>query len=49
MNLTLNILPFKAKFLVYYYVKIGWSCNNIIITQVTNLSSQDIFKIKQNW
>ena len=47
--MKLNILPSKAKFLAYYYVKIGWTCKSNIITQVTNLSFQDIQAIKQNW
>lgn len=28
----------KTKFLAYYYLKIGWACENEIVTQVTDLS-----------
>ena len=49
MSLKLNILPNKAKFLVYYYLKVGWTCNSDVISQVTDLSLQDIKTIKQYW
>ncbi len=49
MSLKLNILPDKAKFLAFYYVKVGWACKSNVITQVTNLTLQEIKSIKENW
>lgn len=44
-----NKLPTRIKFFTYYYLKIGWNCNSTIVTQVTDLTKQDIWSIKRNW
>jgi hypothetical protein len=49
MNQELDILPNSTKFLTYYYLKFGWICNSKIITQVTDLTQQEILLIKNNW
>ena len=49
MSLKLNVLLNKAKFLAYYYLKVGWTCSSDVISQVTDLSLQDIKIIKEHW
>lgn len=39
----------KIKFLTYYFVKVGWTCETSTINKVTDLTKKEIIYIKNNW
>ncbi len=49
MKINTNTSIFRAKFLTYYYVEVGWNCCDKLMLQVTDLTQLDIDEIKENW